>query len=214
MNNQSGRARRIDSSGKPRVPSYFVLDCATIPPEPWANGAGTTRTVAIGSSVHEVVAWRVSLAELRAAAPFSTFDGFDRCLALIDAGVVDFGSGNGDLRATSGVAIEFPGELKVWTTALDSPKTVLNVMTRRASHAATVEICQAATRSSAAPDQILLCLSGTWTVQIPELADEPASEIELAPMKAVVLSAWAVPIGIVPAGPRARIATIAIRPRH
>ena len=57
------------------------LALADLPREPWRNGAGWTRPVARaeadGSGGGELL-WRVSLAEISQAAPFSRFPGLDR----------------------------------------------------------------------------------------------------------------------------------------
>ena len=53
---------------------------------PWKNGGGTTTEVAKypeGSTLEDF-AWRISMARIEAAGPFSRFEGIDRSLALID----------------------------------------------------------------------------------------------------------------------------------
>ncbi len=109
-----------------------LVDC---PSQPWKNGFGRTRELAIepaSAGVGEFV-WRVSVAEVDSAAPFSVFPGIDRHIVLLD--------GNGftmklDGRAqhaltTPFIPFGFPGETKVDVTLTDGPTRDFNLMVRR-----------------------------------------------------------------------------------
>lgn len=86
-----------------------------------------------GADVPEPWAWRLSIAEIDADAPFSSFPGVDRELVLL--------SGNGlRLRFDDGEVAEllpphdrcrFPGERGVAGELLDGPTTDFNLMWRR-----------------------------------------------------------------------------------
>lgn len=54
-------------------------------PQPWANGGGTTRELLRDDDG----AWRISLADIRAAGPFSAFPGRHRLLTLVEGTVLD-----------------------------------------------------------------------------------------------------------------------------
>src|SRR5664279_5065723 len=53
---------------------------------PWRNGGGITYEIAVGPETGTVqdFDWRVSVAQIDAPGPFSTFAGVDRIIALID----------------------------------------------------------------------------------------------------------------------------------
>ena len=53
---------------------------------PWKNGQGSTTELAVeppGANLDDFL-WRVSIAELRAPGPFSTFPGYDRIITQLD----------------------------------------------------------------------------------------------------------------------------------
>lgn len=60
------------------------LRAADRSPQPWKNGGGVTREVAVSppGSRHDRFDWRVSLADISSPGPFSRFDGIDRVLAV------------------------------------------------------------------------------------------------------------------------------------
>ena len=67
------------------VPAVRILPAAARAAVPWKNGGGLTREVAIhppGSDLG-TFEWRVSIAQVRAAGPFSSFPGVDRQLAVL-----------------------------------------------------------------------------------------------------------------------------------
>ena len=74
-----------------------IIRYATLKPQPWRNGGGVTREVAgLHSAAAEAGAvpasraqevpwqWRVSIAEVSKAGPFSPFPGMDRVLTVIE----------------------------------------------------------------------------------------------------------------------------------
>jgi environmental stress-induced protein Ves len=108
---------------------------------PWKNGGGVTHEVAAfppASGMNDFL-WRVSIAEVRVAGPFSRFPGTDRTLAILD-GRLELAipgarpvmlSGETDPQA-------FAGEANVVGTPLGSAAIDLNVMTRRDRFRATI----------------------------------------------------------------------------
>ena len=104
--------------------------------ERWRNGAGWTREIHAAPDLADPSgpwAWRLSIAEIDADAPFSSFPGVDRELVLL--------SGNGlRLRFDDGEVAElqpphdrlrFAGERAVSGELLDGPTTDFNLMWRR-----------------------------------------------------------------------------------
>jgi uncharacterized protein len=101
---------------------------------PWKNGGGLTREVVVhppGSNLNEFD-WRVSIAEVHAGGPFSSFPGVDRQMAVL-AGHLRLtieGSETLSLSPDSTPA-SFAGEERVFAHPVGPAVTDLNVMTRR-----------------------------------------------------------------------------------
>ena len=103
--------------------------------ERWRNGAGWTREIFAARDGDGTGAWRwrLSIAEIDADAPFSSFPGVDRELVLL--------SGNGlHLRFDDGEAVEllpphdslrFAGERALTGELIDGPTTDFNLMWQR-----------------------------------------------------------------------------------
>jgi hypothetical protein len=137
------------------------LELATIPRQPWRNGAGTTRVLAqgtIGSTSpgsgcgsgsdpgsgpdsalgeHDREAdWRVSVAEIAGSAPFSAFAGFDRHAVLIDGSALvlrdaDPNDGSAIVFARPGAIARFSGETALVAQQAAPGTRLFNLMTRR-----------------------------------------------------------------------------------
>ena len=147
-----------------------VVSLRTVPAEPWKNGGGTTRTLAVspaGASLEDFL-WRVSLAEVERSGPFSRFGGIDRSIALW--------SGKGMLLESPGLPAhwldeplepyEFAGEVEVKATLLDGPTTDLNLMIRRDAVAATLVRCECKAELPQADDLLLVCRRGRFGINL------------------------------------------------
>lgn len=116
-----------------------VVKWASRMPQPWKNGGGTTFQLAADPSGADLTSfdWRVSVAEVAADGPFSTFEGIDRTLVLLEGDGVELVVG--DRSTTLSKArpmLSFDGEAATHSHLLSGPVRDLNVMTRRgrASH--------------------------------------------------------------------------------
>lgn len=117
----------------------FALDA--IPPEPWRNGGGWTRTLASAADDAGLL-WRVSVADIESEGPFSTFDGMDRTSFLLQgSGLMLAGAGEPIRFQAPGDIAAFPGEAQLRPQLGLGPARLLNVMTRRAASVASVETC-------------------------------------------------------------------------
>lgn len=112
-----------------------ILRAADYRRMPWKNGGGETREVLVspaGAALHEID-WRISLATIATDGPFSTFEGVERTLSVIQgAGIrltVD-GAPPVPLLDNS-VPFTFAGESATSATLVDGTIVDLNVMTRR-----------------------------------------------------------------------------------
>jgi uncharacterized protein len=123
-----------------------IIRAQDCPPQPWKNGLGTTREIAIhpsGASNDDFL-WRVSIAEVDSAAPFSSFPGIDRHITLLDGAGFTMTLDDGRVHAltTPYAPFAFPGEAKVAVTLADGPTRDFNLMVRRAQAHGEVKVWQ------------------------------------------------------------------------
>jgi uncharacterized protein len=144
--------------------SLEALRAAERTPVPWRNSGGVTREVAVspaGSSLDDFD-WRVSVADIRAAGPFSRFPGIERQMAVL-SGRLSFAIGERSplILTAESQAVAFAGEASVSAEPLDGFVTDLNVMTRRARCSArlTRRTAQETASLEARSETLLLALS-------------------------------------------------------
>ncbi|WP_266183708.1 HutD/Ves family protein [Dyella humicola] len=123
-----------------------IIRAADCLPQPWKNGMGVTREIARFpvDADNEHFLWRVSVAEVNSAAPFSAFPGIDRHIALLD------GAGftmtlDGTLEHPLHTPYEpfaFAGEAHVDAALVGGPTRDFNLMVRRAQAQGSVAVCQ------------------------------------------------------------------------
>lgn len=136
---------------------------------PWKNGLGVTTQLAIhpeGAST-DTFEWRVSIARLDATAPFSAFDGIERCLVMLEGEMTLVRANEPPLTLTDESApIRFsgsvPAEGRVTGTAFD-----LNLMYRHDRwHATMRRIKGHAGMSVRADADAMLCSRQAWRVGV------------------------------------------------
>lgn len=139
----------------------FALD--GLPAEPWRNGAGWTRTVALQERGGEVD-WRVSAADITHAGPFSRFDGMDRTAVLIQGQHLQLeGGGQRLVFEAPGQLQRFSGEQELHAVAPEQPARLWNVMARRGRAQAQVEVHRTGTLVlSAGNTSVLLVFHGQY----------------------------------------------------
>ena len=116
----------------------------------WKNGGGTTAQVAgaPGGASLDDFDWRISIADVRDGGPFSTFDGVQRVIVLLDGPAMDLDVDGTAHRLLPHQPFAFAGESDTVCTLPAGPTRDLNVMTRRSRFRATVTI-----RTLAATDE-------------------------------------------------------------
>jgi uncharacterized protein len=170
------------------------FDLRHIAPQPWKNGAGLTREIALAESAIGGFDWRISLAEVERDAPFSAFPGIDRCIVLLRGAGMRLRSADGrvDHRLIEPlVPFHFAGDGVLDATLVAGACSDFNVMTRRGAFRSEVSCHRAAGELSGADVTMLLCCEGEWVVE----AGAPQA---LHPMQALL---WHAPL-----------ASIAVRP--
>lgn len=140
-----------------------------LPATPWKNGGGGTREIVCRppSAGMDGFDWRVSIATIAQAGPFSAFPGVDRVIMLLDGDGVHLRSSGGiDHRLDQSHApFAFPGDVALECTLLGGTSADFNVMTRRGTLRADVKVLRAASDIPAAQRGLLLALQGNWQLQ-------------------------------------------------
>lgn len=114
----------------------MIIRLADCPPQPWKNGLGSTRELAVQPSADggSDFLWRVSIAEVDSAAPFSRFPGIDRQIVLLDGAgfTMTLGDGRRHELTRPFEPFAFPGEADVAVALAGGPTRDFNLMVRRA----------------------------------------------------------------------------------
>ena len=137
-------------------------------PGPWANGGGITYEVARspeGSPGTNAFDWRLSVAEVAAEGPFSSYPGIDRVLILLRGSMQLVVDGT-QYDVPPFAPLPFPGEARVDSLLPDGPTMDFNVMTRRDRASAEVDVVTGTSIVVPyAPDAevIVFVLDGEWT---------------------------------------------------
>jgi len=111
---------------------------------PWKNGLGITRELAVeppGASM-DTFAWRVSIADVDTASPFSMFPGIDRTIVLLEgAGFTMVLDGTEEHALTTPCEpFAFAGEAKVDVRLAGGATRDFNLMVRRGVGVARLEV--------------------------------------------------------------------------
>ncbi|AIF45866.1 HutD/Ves family protein [Dyella japonica] len=133
---------------------FHIIRSTDVQPQPWKNGMGVTREVArfptdAGS---DDFLWRISVAEVNSAAPFSTFPGIDRQIVLLDGdGFTMTLDGNQQHALTTPLEpFAFSGEAAVDVAMAGGATRDFNLMVRRSYGTGAVRVCRE--RGSHEPD--------------------------------------------------------------
>lgn len=176
-----------------------VLRAADRAAVPWKNGGGVTREVAVsppGSQLSDFD-WRLSIAEVGVAGPFSLFPGIDRRMVVLAGRLSLVIDGQPPITVLpDSPAVAFPGDVPAFAAPLGGTVTDLNVMTRRG-------LCSATLTRRTAGESVVLERRGATTLLLvlAEFSVQNGSHaLELAPLDALVLGEE--PVRLVPRGAR------------
>jgi environmental stress-induced protein Ves len=140
---------------------------ATLPVAPWKNGGGTTQEIASwpqGAAL-DSFGWRVSIATIAAAGPFSAFAGIERSIMLLEGDGVRLFTHDGRVAHWLDVPhrpFAFSGDDAIDCALLGGASNDFNVMTRRGQWRADVQVLDRPSTVEAAPHGVLLALRGAW----------------------------------------------------
>ncbi|MGF6610273.1 environmental stress-induced protein Ves [Paraburkholderia sp. WSM4175] len=164
------------------VPGVTLIRGADLVAAPWKNGGGVTREVAAfpshGGGQHAASAdfvWRVSVAEVAQAGPFSRFDGVDRTLVLLSgAGMLLDELGDAGVASTHVLRqpldiARFDGATRIDARLVDGATRDFNLMVRRDVAQGELDVWRAGTQQDAprvldGDVALLFCAGGAVTV--------------------------------------------------
>ncbi|MFE9928068.1 HutD family protein [Streptomyces sp. NPDC005533] len=165
---------------------------------PWKNGGGVTREIAArpeGAGTGDF-AWRVSLAEVAADGPFSSFPGVDRTLTLAEGAGMDLAvAGVRHLVDERFAPRDFAGDEPTDCRLLDGPVVNFNVMYRRSETRAETAVVRGALALVVPPGETLLVVALDGPAVLHRSGDAgsgggpgPGRVAELAPYDAALLT--------------------------
>lgn len=145
-------------SSKRAMPIVRLADC---PARPWKNGHGRTRELLVhpaGAAMGDFL-WRVSVAEVESAAPFSAFPGVDRVIALLagDGFTMTMDDGTRHELTAPCEPYAFPGEMGVSVALAGGPSRDFNLMLRRGRARGRIDVWHTAGEHRTGADVVLIC---------------------------------------------------------
>lgn len=158
-----------------------LLRGADLVAAPWKNGGGVTREVAAypqGASL-DTFLWRLSIADVAQAGPFSRFEGIDRTLVLLSGAGMLLDEANGPTHAlTQPLDLAcFAGETAIDARLVDGATRDFNLMVRRGAAKGEVEVWRVDAEAGSRPlyelsaDVVLLfCATGSLEVSLGDAA--------------------------------------------
>ncbi len=128
------------TTDKPMPPQTSLIRWRDQRPTPWKNGGGLTTELLSSPAGASDFDWRLSIAEVATAGPFSAYPGIDRVIMLIEGeGMVLHVAGT-QQRLVLREPFAFAGEDQVNCELTAGPTRDLNVMTRRGRAQARVTV--------------------------------------------------------------------------
>ncbi|WP_193098712.1 HutD family protein [Burkholderia sp. Z1] len=148
-----------------------MIRAADLVASPWKNGGGVTREIGAfppGAAL-DAFAWRVSVADVGTAGPFSRFDGVDRTLVLLSGAGMTLAEAGGvsHVLDTPLARADFAGETAIDATLHDGATRDFNLMTRRSAARGALDVWRAGAHHIERADTVLLfCAAGAAGVEI------------------------------------------------
>lgn len=140
--------------------SFHVIRAADVLSQPWKNGMGITREIARfpRDAGNDDFLWRVSVAEVNSAAPFSAFPGIDRQIVLLDGDGFRMTLDGAQTHAltTPFAPFAFAGEARVDVAMAGGATRDFNLMVRRSWGRGEVIVCRDAGSHVADPACVLV----------------------------------------------------------
>lgn len=159
--------------GRPSLDfSLELIRAADLQPIPWKNGGGTTREITIEppGATFDTFLWRISMADVDQAGPFSAFAGIDRIIAVMQGGAMVLNDGNTGASHILRPAqpFSFAGETPIHAELPDGPTQDFNLMWRRDAAQGHMTARRTIEHLSLdAGTTVLHCAAGSYSVGLP-----------------------------------------------
>lgn len=145
------------------------FDLRTVPATPWKNGGGSTRELVCWppGAGSDAFGWRVSVARIAAAGPFSAFAGVDRQIMLLDGDGVTLHGDQAELCHTLQQRWQpwsFAGEQPLNSRLIGGPSTDFNLMLRRGQWQGRMQVLHDSCTVGAVGAGLCMVLQGQWAV--------------------------------------------------
>lgn len=153
-----------------------IIRYASLKSTPWANGGGVTRQIAAGPDAKNWD-WRVSLAEVAKAGPFSPMPGIDRIITVVEGELIALSVDGAEQALEKFRPFRFSGDSDTSASLPTGALKDLNLMTRRGAfkgYAAIIELSKKRPHPVFA-DQFAVLLQGSATVSPAATDDADAS---------------------------------------
>jgi environmental stress-induced protein Ves len=136
---------------------------------PWKNGGGVTREIAAypHGAGFDAFVWRVSLADVAQAGPFSRFVGIDRTLVLLSGAgmLLDEAQGRKHALTQPFDIARFAGDTAIDARLVDGATRDFNLMIRHGAATGDIEVWRGAGEHTLSADATLLfCAAGSVEV--------------------------------------------------
>ncbi|MHA7304455.1 HutD/Ves family protein [Arthrobacter sp. TMN-49] len=154
-----------------------IIRYASLKTMPWANGGGVSRQLAAAPATDGGVDWRISIAEVAKAGPFSAMPGMDRIITVIDGELIALSVDGAEQALEKFRPFRFSGDSDTSATLPTGALTDLNLITRRGAfkgYAAIIELSKKRPHPVFA-DQFAVLLQGSATVSPASTDDAGAS---------------------------------------
>lgn len=149
-----------------------LIKAAELQPQPWKNGGGLTRQIAIypaDAGLADFI-WRISAAEISAPGPFSIWDDIDRILLLTEGGPMQLTQAHTgrQTQLDPGARLYFAGETPYVSALPAGPVRDFNLMLRRKQAHGCVDLRKGAQQLPLrAGDTVLHCTHGQFQAVLP-----------------------------------------------
>ena len=130
---------------------------------PWANGRGSTLELARREEADGQLIYRLSVADVVEAGPFSRLPGIDRHLMLIEGDGFDLMLDGKSSAVLPLMPVAFSGDAAVEAVDIRGPSRDFNVMTARGIAAATVSVHHGGVRHQCADTTFGYVVSGAFS---------------------------------------------------
>ena len=163
-----------------------VIRYAELKAQPWLNGGGSTRVLEADAPGSDF-GWRISIASVDQAGPFSALPGIDRVITLIEGEFLLLEVDGAEHGLEKYRPFRFSGDSAVSGEPVGS-STDLNVMTRRGAFQGFTTVLELSKKRPhpVFPGQWAVLLQGAATVSVPGPDGSAGEPVALARYDAVV----------------------------